>query len=156
MHASAAIMFNFESPRRGMTFVTRKVSRAVAAIAAGDRHEVSLGRLHPCRDWGWAPDYMAALPQIAMLDEPDDFVLATGESYSVSEWCATAFQVAGLNWEDYVRHDPGLERPAEVEYLRGDASKARKVFGWEPSVRFDEIVKRMVNHDMEHYGTAGY
>lgn len=156
MHASAAIMFNHESPRRGTEFVTRKVSRAVAAIAAGDQHEVKLGRLHPMRDWGWAPDYVRGLRLIAAQDKPDDYVLATGDSHSVQQWCAAAFAVADMDWADHVRHDPGLERPAEVEFLQGDASKARKILGWEPTVLFGEIAERMVNHDMEHYGEAGY
>ena len=148
MHASAAIMFNHESPRRGTEFVTRKVSKAVAAIAAGRQDTVALGRLHPCRDWGWAPDYMRGLQLIAARDEPGDFVLATGESHSVAEWCEAAFSAAGLNWRDHVRQDPALCRPAEVEYLQGDASEAREVLGWKPAVLFREIAQLMVEHDM--------
>jgi GDPmannose 4,6-dehydratase len=149
MHASAAVMFNHESPRRGREFVTRRITRAVARIAAGTRNEVTLGRLDPCRDWGWAPEYMAALPLIAALDEPDDFVLATGRSYSVGEWCQAAFAEAGLDYRDHVREDPGRYRPAEVQCLRGNAAKAKRLLGWEASVSFSEIVKRMVAADME-------
>lgn len=148
MHASAAISFNHESPRRGFEFVTRKVSLAVARIAAGQQSEVVLGRLDPCRDWGWAPDYVRAFPLIAALDEPDDFVLATGESHSVREWCEAAFASAELDWNQFVRSDPEFCRPAEVEYLQGDASKAKRVLGWEPETGFDAIVTRMVSHDM--------
>jgi GDPmannose 4,6-dehydratase len=148
MHASAAIMFNHESARRGTEFVTRKVTKAVAAIAAGRQDHVTLGRLHPCRDWGWAPDYMRGLQLMAALDEPSDFVLATGESHSVAEWCDAAFSAAGLDWHDYVRHDPALCRPAEVDFLQGDASRAREVLGWKPSVLFRELAALMVSHDM--------
>ena len=148
MHASAAIMFNHESPRRGTEFVTRKVTKAVAAIAAGRQDHVTLGRLHPCRDWGWAPDYMRGLRLIAARDEPDDFVLATGESHSVAEWCEAAFSVAGLNWRDHVRTDQSLMRPVEVDFLQGDASKAREVLGWKPEVLFREIAQLMTEHDM--------
>ena len=148
MHASAAIMFNHESPRRGTEFVTRKVSKAVAAIAAGRQDHVTLGRLYPCRDWGWAPDYMQGLQMMAGRDEPSDFVLATGESHSVAEWCEAAFAVAGLNWRDHVRTDQALMRPAEVEFLQGDASRAREVLGWKPSVLFRDIARLMTEHDM--------
>jgi GDPmannose 4,6-dehydratase len=148
LHVSTAIMFNHESPRRGEEFVTRKVSLAVAAIAAGRQETLTLGRLDPRRDWGWAPDYMTALPLIAARDEPGDFVLATGETHSVAQLCEAAFAVAGLDWRDYVRTDPALHRPAEVEILRGDASRARDVLGWVPSLRFAGITERLVEHDM--------
>lgn len=156
MHASTAIMFNHESPRRGTEFVTRKITKAVAAIAHGEQEELHLGRMHPRRDWGWAPDYVRGLQLIAAHDEPGDFVLATGHSHSVQEWCEAAFAWADLDYEDHVRHDKALERPAEVEFLQGDASKARKLLGWKPETVFPENVIAMVNHDMEHYGTAGY
>lgn len=149
MHASTAISFNHESPRRGTEFVTRKVSQAVAAIASGRQSEVVLGRLDPCRDWGWAPDYMRAWPLIAAQDEPDDFVLATGASYSVHQWCEAAFAVADLDWNRYVRSDPEFCRPAEVEFLQGDASKAKRVLGWTPEAGFEQIVTAMVEHDMK-------
>ena len=148
IHASTAIMFNHESPRRGEEFVTRKVSLAAAAIAAGRQDVLRLGRLDPRRDWGWAPDYVAALPLIAAQDEPGDYVLATGETHSVAELCEVAFAAAGLDWRRHVVEDPGLYRPAEVELLCGDASRARDALGWEPSLRFGQIVQRLVEHDM--------
>jgi len=156
LHASTAIMFNHESPRRGEEFVTRKVTRAVAAIAAGRQEELVLGRLDPRRDWGWAPEYAEALPLIAARDEPGDYVLATGITRSVAEWCEAAFAVAGLDWQDYTRSDPALYRPAEVEYLRGDAGKAKRELGWEARVPFGEIARRMTEHDlMLEAGRAG-
>jgi GDPmannose 4,6-dehydratase len=141
-------MFNHESPRRGEEFVTRKVSLAVAAISAGRQDELLLGRLDPRRDWGWAPDYVTALPLIAARDEPADFVLATGETHSVAELCEAAFAVAGLDWREHVVTGPALYRPAEVELLRGDASKAAAQLGWVPSLRFAGIVERLVEHDL--------
>ena len=149
MHASTAISFNHESPRRGPEFVTRKVSKAVAAIVAGKQHELNLGRMYPCRDWGWAPDYVRGMRMIAAQDKPDDYVLATGESHSVQEWVEAAFALGDLDWRNHVRNDKSLERPAEVEFLQGDSSKARRELGWEPSVTFSEIVRLMVVHDME-------
>ena len=156
LHASTAIMMNHESPRRGEEFVTRKVTRAVAAIAAGRQDELVLGRLDPRRDWGWAPEYMEALPLIAARDEPGDYVLATGVTHSVADWCEAAFAVAGFDWQDYTRSDPALYRPAEVEYLRGDAGKAKRELGWEARVPFGDIVRRMTEHDlMLEAGRAG-
>jgi GDPmannose 4,6-dehydratase len=149
MHASTAIMFNHESSRRGAEFLTRKVSKAVAAIAAGRERGLALGRLDPQRDWGWAPEYMAALPLIAARDEPGDYVLATGVTRSVAQWCEEAFAVTGRDWRDYVRSDEKLYRPAEVGYLRGNAGKAKRELGWEATVPFAEIVRRMVESDME-------
>jgi GDPmannose 4,6-dehydratase len=149
IHASNVMMFNHESVRRGEEFVTRKVTAAVARIAAGEQDELTLGQLTPSRDWGWAPDYMKALPLVAMRDTPDDFVLATGETHTVSEWCETAFDVAGLDWKDYVKVDPSLFRPSEVWTLTGNHAKAREKLGWCPSVPFDEIVRRMVECDMQ-------
>lgn len=148
MHASTAIMFNHESPRRGHEFVTRKVSLAVAAIKAGRQHELLLGRLDPKRDWGWAPEYMNALPLMTARDEPGDWVIATGETHSVAEWCEAAFAVAGLDWEDYTVSDERYFRPAEVCYLRGDAGKAKRDLGWEAEVPFHDIVRRMVSADI--------
>ena len=136
------------SPRRGEEFVTRKVTRAVAAIAAGRQQELVLGRLDPRRDWGWAPEYMEALPLIAARDEPGDYVLATGVTRSVADWCEAAFAVAGLDWRDWTRSDEALYRPAEVEYLRGDAGKAKRETGWEARVPFGDIVRRMTEHDL--------
>lgn len=148
LHASTAIMFNYESPRRGAEFVTRKVTLAAAAIARGEQDKLTLGRLDPRRDWGWAPDYMRALPRVAILDEPGDFVLATGETHSVAELCDTAFAAAGLDWSEHVISDEALFRPSELWSLRGDAGKAQEVLGWQPQVRFAEIVRRLVEHDM--------
>lgn len=152
LHASTAIMFNTESPRRGHEFVTRKVTRGVARIKAGCQQEVVLGRLDPQRDWGWAPEYMRAWPLISARDEPGDYVLATGSSHSVQDWCEAAFAVAGLDWRQYVRSDERLFRPAEVSYLRGDAGKARRELGWEPRAGFAEIVQQMVLADMRALG----
>ena len=148
LHASTAIMFNHESPRRGGEFVTRKVTMAAARIKRGLQGKLSLGRLEPRRDWGWAPDYVEALPLIAAQDEPGDYVLATGETHSVAQLCAAAFGAAGLEWEDWVVPDTAHYRPAEVWELRGDASRARRVLGWVPRVRFGDMVKRLVAHDL--------
>jgi GDPmannose 4,6-dehydratase len=141
-------MFNHESPRRGEEFVTRKVTLAAARIANGFQDELMLGRLDPVRDWGWAPDYMRALPLIAKQDKPDDFVLATGETHSVSELCEKAFAAAGMDWTDYVRSVPELYRPSEVWTLCGNPSKAKRQLGWKPKVSFDELVRNMVSEDM--------
>jgi GDPmannose 4,6-dehydratase len=146
--ASNAIMFNHESPRRGETFVTRKITRAVAAIKHGLQKELFLGNLDAKRDWGFAPEYVEGIWRILQLGEGDDFVLATGESHTVREFVEAAFAQANLDWKQYVRHDPRYERPAEVDILVGDASKARKTLGWEPKVRFQELVRIMVDADM--------
>jgi GDPmannose 4,6-dehydratase len=148
MHASTAIMFNHESPRRGEEFVTRKVSKGVAAIVAGKQGELRLGRLDPMRDWGWAPEYVEALPLIAACDSPGDYVLATGESHSVEELCSVAFAVAGLDYREHVVSDERLFRPAEVGYLRGDPAKAKRELGWEARVPFPDIITAMVESDM--------
>lgn len=149
LHASTAIMFNHESPRRGQEFVTRKVTLAVARIAAGAQPGLALGRLDPRRDWGWAPEYMTALPLITARDEPGDYVLATGVTHTVAEWCEAAFAVAGLDWRNHVRSDESLYRPAEVEYLHGDAGKAKRELGWQAQVPFADIARRMTEHDMD-------
>lgn len=150
LHASTAIMFNHESPRRGEEFVTRKVTVAAARIAAGRQSEpLRLGNLDARRDWGWAPDYVRALPLLAGLDAPDDVVLATGVDRSVRDLVAAAFDAVGLCWEDHVRVDPALFRPADVPLLLGDADKARRLLGWEPTVRFDAIVAALVVADRE-------
>lgn len=148
LHASTAIMFNHESPRRGGEFVTRKVTKAAARIAAGRQDKLTLGRMLPRRDWGWAPDYMRALPLIAAQDQPGDFVLATGESHSVRELCELAFAAVGLDWAEHVISSEDLYRPYEVHNLLGNPAKARLVLGWEPQVRFAEIVTRLVEHDV--------
>jgi len=149
LRASNGIMFNHESPRRGETFVTRKISRAVAAIKHGLQKELFLGNLDAKRDWGYAPEYVEGAWRILQLDEGDDFVLATGETHTVSEFVEAAFAHADLDWKQFVKHDPRYERPAEVDLLLGDASKAKKILGWEPKVRFHQLVQIMVNADMD-------
>ena len=147
--ASNGIMFNHESPRRGETFVTRKISRAVAAIKHSLQKELFLGNLDAKRDWGYAPEYVEGIWRILQHDEGDDFVLATGESHTVQEFVEAAFAHADLDWKQFVKHDPRYERPAEVDVLLGDASKAKKILGWEPKVRFHELVRIMVDADMD-------
>jgi GDPmannose 4,6-dehydratase len=149
MYAVNGILFNHESPRRGPTFVTRKITRAVGAILRGEQEKLSLGNLEAKRDWGYAKDYMEGAWQMLQLDEPDDFVLATGETHSVEEFLETAFSHAGLDWHDYVEIDERYFRPAEVDLLIGDYSKAKATFGWEPTVRFRELVHMMVDADRE-------
>jgi len=147
--ASNGILFNHESPRRGETFVTRKISRAVAAIKHGLQHELFLGNLHAKRDWGYAPEYVEAMWRILQHEKGDDFVIATGEAHTVGEFAEAAFAHVDLDWKEFVKHDPRYERPAEVEHLVGDASKAGKVLNWEPKIRFHELVRIMVDADME-------
>jgi GDPmannose 4,6-dehydratase len=149
LHASNGILFNHESPRRGETFVTRKVSRAVAAIKYGLQHELFLGNLDAKRDWGYAPEYVEGMWRMLQQDSPGDFVLATGETRSVREFVEAAFAHVDLDWKHYVKHDPRYERPAEVDLLVGDASKAKKVLGWEPKVRFHDLVRIMVDADLQ-------
>jgi GDPmannose 4,6-dehydratase len=146
--ASNGIMFNHESPRRGETFVTRKITRAVAAIKHGLQKELFLGNLHAKRDWGYAPEYVEGAWRILQLEEGDDFVLATGEEHTVREFVEAAFAQANLDWKEFVKHDARYERPAEVDRLVGDAAKAKKILGWEPKVRFRELVRIMVDADM--------
>lgn len=148
LHASTAIMFNHESPRRGEEFVTRKVTLAAARIARGEQRELRLGNINAQRDWGWAPDFMRAMPLIASRDEPGDFVLATGETHTVRELCEVAFEAAGLDYQDHLVIDPALLRPADVELLLGNPSKADAELGWTPTVTFREIVQRMVAADL--------
>jgi GDPmannose 4,6-dehydratase len=149
LHASNGILFNHESPRRGETFVTRKISRAVAAIKQGLQKELFLGNLEAKRDWGYAPEYVEAMWRILQQDAGDDFVIATGETHTVREFAEAAFAHVDLDWNKYVKHDSRYERPAEVDVLIGDASKAKKVLGWEPKVRFHELVRIMVDADIE-------
>ncbi len=149
MHVSNGILFNHESPRRGLEFVTRKITDAVARIYLGKSKEVKLGNLDAKRDWGYAGDYVEAMWLMLQRDNPDDYVIATGESHSVREFVELAFNEAGLDWEEHVKVDPKLFRPAEVEYLVGDYSKAKRTFGWEPKVTFKELVKMMVEADIE-------
>jgi GDPmannose 4,6-dehydratase len=149
LHASNGILFNHESPRRGETFVTRKISRAVAAIKHGLQKELFLGNLDAKRDWGYAPEYVEGMWRILQQDQGDDFVLATGETHSVCEFVETAFSHVDLDWKEFVKHDPRYERPAEVDLLIGNPSKAKKILGWEPKVRFQELVRIMVDADLE-------
>jgi GDP-mannose 4,6-dehydratase len=144
-----AFCFNHESPRRGETFVSRKVSRAVAAIKQGVQKELFLGNLDAKRDWGYAPEYVEGMWRIVQLGEGDDFVLATGETHTVREFVEAAFAHVDLDWKQFVKHDPRYERPAEVDLLQGDASKAKKILDWEPKVRFEELVRIMVDADMD-------
>jgi GDPmannose 4,6-dehydratase len=149
MFAVNGILFNHESPRRGETFVTRKITRAVARIAAGLQEKLYLGNLDAQRDWGYAPDYVEAMWQMLQVDQPDDFVIATGETHSVREACEIAFARKGLDPDEYVEIDPKYYRPSEVDHLLGDASKAKEKLGWEPRVRFKELVELMVDADVE-------
>ena len=152
--ASNGILFNHESPRRGETFVTRKITRAVAAIKLGLQKELFLGNLDAKRDWGYAPEYVEGMWRILQSGEGDDFVLATSETHTVREFVAAAFGHVNLDWKDYVKHDERYERPAEVDLLIGDASKAKKVLDWEPKVRFQELVRIMVDADVELFSRA--
>jgi len=142
------ILFNHESPRRGETFVTRKITRAVARISAGLQETLYLGNLDARRDWGYAPDFVEAMWRMLQAPGPDDYVVATGEQHSVRDFCELAFGRVGLDWSDHVRIDPRYYRPAEVDSLLGDASKARKLLGWEPKIRFEELVEIMVDADI--------
>ena len=153
LHASSGILFNHESPRRGETFVTRKITRAVAQIKHGVQDKLHLGNLEARRDWGYAPDYVRAMWLMLQQDSPDDYVIGTGESHSVREFVQLAFEYAGLDWRDRVEVDPRYFRPAEVDFLLADASKARTRLGWEPSVAFPELVQMMVNADMREIET---
>ncbi len=148
MFACNGILFNHESPRRGETFVTRKITRAVAHIAAGKQKKLYLGNLDAKRDWGFAGDYVEGMWRMLQHAEPDDYVLATGESHSVREFLDEAFSHAGLEWKRFVEIDPRYFRPTEVDELVGDASKARRALGWQPKVGFKELVRMMVDADM--------
>jgi GDPmannose 4,6-dehydratase len=148
MHASNGILFNHESPRRGETFVTRKITRAVAAIKKGKQKELYLGNLDAKRDWGYAPEYVEGMWRMLQRAESDDYVLATNETHTVREFVEAAFGHAGLSWQDFVKYDPRYERPAEVDLLIGDPAKAKEKLGWEPKVRFQELVQIMVDADL--------
>jgi GDPmannose 4,6-dehydratase len=148
LHASSGILFNHESPRRGETFVTRKITRAVARIRHGLQSKLYLGNLDARRDWGYAPDYVRAMWLMLQQDQPGDYVIGTGESHSVQEFVQLAFSSADLDWQKYVEVDPQYFRPAEVDNLVADASKARRTLGWEPSVTFPDLVRIMVESDL--------
>jgi GDPmannose 4,6-dehydratase len=149
LYAVSGILFNHESPRRGLEFVTRKISYAVASIAHGKAIELRLGNLDASRDWGYAGDYVEAMWRMLQPATPDDFVIGTGETHTVRELCEIAFSHAGLDWTKHVRVDPGLVRPAEVDVLRADPSKARRELGWRPTVSFPALVHMMVDADMK-------
>jgi GDPmannose 4,6-dehydratase len=149
LHASNGILFNHESPRRGETFVTRKITRAVAHILAGLQEKLFLGNLDAKRDWGFAKEYVEAMWLILQQEKPDDYVIATNETHSVREFLEVAFQHVGLDWRKYVDIDPTYFRPAEVELLIGDYSKAKKQLGWAPKTKFKELVKLMVEADVQ-------
>jgi GDPmannose 4,6-dehydratase len=149
LHASNGILFNHESPRRGETFVTRKITRAVAAIKLGLQDKLYLGNLDARRDWGFAKEYVEAMWMMLQQDKADDYVIATGETHSVKEFLEEAFSYVGLDWKERVIHDARYERPSEVDLLIGDPSKAKKVLGWEPKIKFQDLVRLMVDSDME-------
>jgi GDPmannose 4,6-dehydratase len=149
LHASSGMLFNHESPRRGLEFVTRKVSHGVARIARGMEDKIFLGNLDSQRDWGFAGDYVRAMWLMLQRDEPDDFVVATGETHSVRELCEIAFSHVGLDWQEHVVVDDKFLRPAEVDLLVGDATRARSELKWEPTVAFSELVAMMVDADVE-------
>ena len=149
LHASSGILFNHESPRRGETFVTRKITRAVARIKHAAQHKLYLGNLEARRDWGYAPDYVRAMWLMLQQDKADDYVIGTGEAHTIREFAELAFAHAGLDWKQYVEIDPRYFRPAEVDYLCADPTKARRVLGWQPTVTFDELVRIMVDADMQ-------
>ena len=155
LFACNGILFNHESPRRGGTFVTRKVTRAVAAIVAGTQEKVYLGNLDAKRDWGFAPEYVEAMWRMLQQDEPDDYVIATGEMHTVRELVETAFELVGLDWETHVGVDPRYYRPTEVDELCGDASKARERLGWQARTTFRDLVRLMLKHDLAAAGVQG-
>ncbi len=149
MHAVSGILFNHESPRRGLEFVTRKISNGVARIKLGMDSKLALGNLEAQRDWGFAGDYVQAMWMMLQQDAAEDYVISTGETHSVREFCDVAFSVLGLNWEKYVVVDEAFMRPAEVDFLVGDSSKAQRVLGWKAEVEFPALVEMMVRHDLE-------
>ena len=151
LHASSGILFNHEGPRRGLEFVTRKITNTAARIKLGIEKELVLGNTDAKRDWGYAGDYVKAMWMMLQQDEPDDYVIATGETHSVEEFLTLTFEKVGLgDWKNYVRHDPKFLRPAEVDLLIGDPSKAKEKLGWQPEVGFDELVDMMVAHDIAY------
>ena len=156
LHASSGMLFNNESPPRGLEFVTRKVSHGVARVVCGMDDKLALGNLDSQRDWGYAGDYVRAMWLMLQRDEPDDFVVATGETHSVRQLCEIAFAHAGLDWQEHVVVDDRFLRPAEVDLLVGDATKARTVLGWEQTVDFTELVGMMVDSDVEQLRRTGH
>ncbi|MCB0414276.1 MAG: GDP-mannose 4,6-dehydratase [Bdellovibrionales bacterium] len=154
MHVSNGILFNHESPRRGETFVTRKITKAVAAIKAGVQEKLYLGNLDAKRDWGYAADFVEAMWLMLQQDSPDDYVIATGETHSVKEFVERAFSYVELDWKKYVEVDPRYFRPTEVDILLGDATKARQKLGWQPKILFDRLVEIMVDSDINELNIA--
>jgi GDPmannose 4,6-dehydratase len=150
--ACNGILFNHESPRRGETFVTRKITRAIARIVAEQQSKLYLGNLDSKRDWGYAKDYVKAMWLMLQQDEPEDYVVATGETHSIRKFLDISFNYVNLNWQDYVEFDPRYLRPTEVDLLIGDPSKAKQKLGWEPSVTFEELVGLMVEADLRALG----
>jgi GDPmannose 4,6-dehydratase len=149
MYACSGILFNHESPRRGETFVTRKVTRAATRIKMGLQDTLYLGNLDASRDWGFAGDYVQAMWLMLQQPEADDYLIATGETYTVQQWVEMCFALLGLDWKKHVKTDPRYLRPAEVDLLLGDPSKARRVLGWKPAVDIHGLAKMMVDHDLE-------
>lgn len=149
LHASSGILFNHESPRRGETFVTRKITRAATRIKLGIQDKLYLGNLDAKRDWGYAREYAEMMWLMLQQDEPDDYVVATGETHSIREFCVEAFKQLDLDWEKFVEYDSSYERPAEVDLLVGDASKAREKLGWNPKVKFKDLVRIMIDADLD-------
>jgi len=154
MHISNGILFNHESPRRGETFVTRKITRGLARILAGKDKKIYLGNLDAKRDWGYAKDYVEAMWLMLQQETPDDYVIATGETHQVKEFLDKAFKCVGLNWQEYVEIDPRYFRPTEVDLLKGDPSRARKKLKWQARTSFDELVQIMVKADLDSYGAG--
>jgi GDPmannose 4,6-dehydratase len=154
LHASSGILFNHESPRRGVEFVTRKVSTSVARIMAGKLDKLKLGNLEARRDWGHAREYVQAMWLMLQQDQPDDYVIATGTSWTVREFVQVAFEMVGLDWTQYVVEDAALRRPAEVDTLRGDITKARQSLGWEPKISLRELIREMIDSDLAAQGLA--
>ena len=149
LHASNGILFNHESPRRGETFVTRKITRAATRIKMGLQNELFLGNLDARRDWGFAKEYVQVMWLMLQQDNPDDYVCATGETHTIREFCEECFGLLGLDWQQYVKHDARYERPSEVDLLIGDPSKLKRQIGWEPTVKFKELVRIMTEADLE-------
>ncbi len=154
MFAVSGILFNHESPRRGLEFSTRKISDGVARIVAGKQSEIVMGNMTSKRDWGFAGDYVRAMWLMLQQDEPDDYVVATGETHSIEEFATRAFAEVGLDWRDYVRSDPKFFRPAEVDHLIGKAEKAERALGWEPTVDFSGLVRTMVQADLVRHNVT--
>ncbi|HVJ97441.1 MAG TPA: GDP-mannose 4,6-dehydratase, partial [Acidimicrobiia bacterium] len=149
MHASSGILFNHEGPRRGIEFVTRKITNSVARIKLGLQQDITMGNIDASRDWGYAGDYVEAMWMMLQQPEPDDYVIATGETHTIRECLEVAFNLAGISdWESYVKQDPRFYRPAEVDLLIGDASKAQAKLGWKPRVSFEELIKMMYENDL--------